>query len=110
MGLRRQGSGPFKEYKWLLTSRGSGRRCWCWPLPGDGGTPHSALMLDILFSFNIALSIVVLLVAVYTRRPLGLPPSPRLADSHPAAARPQRGLHPGGAAGRPQRQRGGRAT
>ncbi|MNQ70947.1 Flagellar biosynthesis protein FlhA [compost metagenome] len=27
-------------------------------------------MLDILFSFNIALSIVVLLVAVYTRRPL----------------------------------------
>jgi flagellar biosynthesis protein FlhA len=26
-------------------------------------------MLDILFSFNIALSIVVLLVAVYTRRP-----------------------------------------
>jgi flagellar biosynthesis protein FlhA len=32
--------------------------------------PIPPLMLDILFSFNIALSIVVLLVAVYTRRPL----------------------------------------
>ncbi|MFM4705160.1 flagellar biosynthesis protein FlhA [Aeromonas bivalvium] len=32
--------------------------------------PIPPLMLDTLFSFNIALSIVVLLVAVYTRRPL----------------------------------------
>ncbi|EHI50951.1 flagellar biosynthesis protein FlhA [Aeromonas salmonicida subsp. salmonicida 01-B526] len=32
--------------------------------------PIPPLMLDVLFSFNIALSIVVLLVAVYTRRPL----------------------------------------
>ena len=38
--------------------------------------PIPPLMLDILFSFNIALSIVVLLVAVYTRRPWNLPPSP----------------------------------
>ena len=32
--------------------------------------PIPPLMLDVLFSFNIALSIVVLLVSVYTRRPL----------------------------------------
>ncbi|MDO2947268.1 flagellar biosynthesis protein FlhA [Aeromonas simiae] len=32
--------------------------------------PMPAMLLDILFSFNIALAMVVLLVAVYTRRPL----------------------------------------
>ena len=32
--------------------------------------PLSPLMLDILFTFNIALSLLVLLVSVYTRRPL----------------------------------------
>ncbi|MFQ6370334.1 flagellar biosynthesis protein FlhA [Shewanella sp. YIC-542] len=32
--------------------------------------PMPAFLLDILFSFNIALALVVLLVAVYTRRPL----------------------------------------
>ena len=32
--------------------------------------PMPALMLDILFTFNIALSLLVLLVSVYTRRPL----------------------------------------
>ncbi|MFL9591057.1 flagellar biosynthesis protein FlhA [Aeromonas schubertii] len=32
--------------------------------------PMPAFLLDILFSFNIALAMVVLLVAVYTRRPL----------------------------------------
>ncbi|MBZ4680060.1 MAG: flhA, partial [Shewanella sp.] len=32
--------------------------------------PMPAFLLDILFSFNIALALVVLLVAVYTQRPL----------------------------------------
>lgn len=32
--------------------------------------PVPAMLLDIMFSFNIALSLVVLLVTVYTRRPL----------------------------------------
>ncbi|WP_076576116.1 flagellar biosynthesis protein FlhA [Aeromonas sp. RU39B] len=32
--------------------------------------PMPAFLLDMLFSFNIALSMVVLLVAIYTRRPL----------------------------------------
>ena len=32
--------------------------------------PMPAVLLDVLFSFNIALSIVVLLVAIYTLRPL----------------------------------------
>ncbi|MDP5290725.1 flagellar biosynthesis protein FlhA [Oceanimonas sp. CHS3-5] len=32
--------------------------------------PIPALMLDVLFSFNISLALVVLLVAVYTQRPL----------------------------------------
>lgn len=32
--------------------------------------PMPAFLLDILFSFNIALALVVLLVAVYTNRPL----------------------------------------
>ncbi|MGI3001841.1 flagellar biosynthesis protein FlhA [Shewanella algae] len=32
--------------------------------------PMPAFLLDILFSFNIALALVVLLVAVYTKRPL----------------------------------------
>ncbi len=34
--------------------------------------PMPAFLLDILFSFNIALALVVLLVAVYTQRPLDL--------------------------------------
>ncbi|MEJ2668792.1 MAG: FHIPEP family type III secretion protein, partial [Gammaproteobacteria bacterium] len=32
--------------------------------------PLPAFLLDVLFSFNIALSLVVLLVCVYTLRPL----------------------------------------
>ncbi|MDD1783256.1 flagellar biosynthesis protein FlhA [Enterovibrio sp. ZSDZ35] len=32
--------------------------------------PMPAILLDLMFSFNIALSLVVLLVTVYTRRPL----------------------------------------
>lgn len=32
--------------------------------------PMPAFLLDLFFTFNIALSLVVLLVTVYTRRPL----------------------------------------
>ena len=32
--------------------------------------PIPAMMLDVLFSFSITLSLVVMLVAVYTQRPL----------------------------------------
>ena len=36
--------------------------------------PIPAMVLDILFSFSITLSLVVMLVAVYTQRPLDLLP------------------------------------
>ncbi|WP_323941629.1 flagellar biosynthesis protein FlhA [Aeromonas hydrophila] len=58
-----------KEYKWLLT-KGLGTPLLVLASLGMVVLPIPPLMLDILFSFNIALSIVVLLVAVYTRRPL----------------------------------------
>ncbi|MBP9677755.1 MAG: flagellar biosynthesis protein FlhA [Aeromonas sp.] len=59
----------FKEYRWLL-SKGIGTPLLVLASLGMVVLPIPPLMLDILFSFNIALSIVVLLVAVYTRRPL----------------------------------------
>ena len=68
MGFK-AGLGRFKEYKWLL-SRGVGTPLLVLVSLGMVVLPIPPLMLDILFSFNIALSIVVLLVAVYTRRPL----------------------------------------
>jgi flagellar biosynthesis protein FlhA len=37
---------------------------------GHDGHPAAAVALDVLFTFNIALSLVVILVAVYTPRPL----------------------------------------
>ncbi|EHK5438236.1 flagellar biosynthesis protein FlhA [Aeromonas hydrophila] len=61
--------GRIKEYKWLLT-KGVGTPLLVLASLGMVVLPIPPLMLDILFSFNIALSIVVLLVAVYTRRPL----------------------------------------
>ncbi|MEV3806327.1 flagellar biosynthesis protein FlhA [Aeromonas dhakensis] len=63
--------GRIKEYKWLLT-KGVGTPLLVLASLGMVVLPIPPLMLDILFSFNIALSIVVLLVAVYTRRPLEL--------------------------------------
>ena len=68
MGLK-AGLGRFKEYRWLLT-KGVGTPLLVLASLGMVVLPIPPLMLDILFSFNIALSIVVLLVAVYTRRPL----------------------------------------
>ncbi|USV58701.1 flagellar biosynthesis protein FlhA [Aeromonas encheleia] len=61
--------GRLTEYRWLL-SKGVGTPLLVLASLGMVVLPIPPLMLDILFSFNIALSIVVLLVAVYTRRPL----------------------------------------
>ncbi|MGL4794521.1 MAG: flagellar biosynthesis protein FlhA [Aeromonas jandaei] len=61
--------GRLKEYRWLL-GKGVGTPLLVLASMGMVVLPIPPLMLDILFSFNIALSIVVLLVAVYTRRPL----------------------------------------
>ena len=68
MGFK-AGLSRFKEYRWLL-SKGVGTPLLVLASLGMVVLPIPPLMLDILFSFNIALSIVVLLVAVYTRRPL----------------------------------------
>ena len=61
--------GQFKEYRGVL-SKGLGTPLLVLAALGMVVLPIPPLMLDVLFSFNIALSIVVLLVAVYTRRPL----------------------------------------
>ncbi|MGU5725452.1 hypothetical protein ACV1C1_12630, partial [Aeromonas caviae] len=64
MGFK-AGLGRFKEYKWLL-SRGVGTPLLVLASLGMVVLPIPPLMLDILFSFNIALSIVVLLY-LFTR-------------------------------------------
>ncbi len=61
--------GQFKEYLGVL-SKGLGTPLLVLAALGMVVLPIPPLMLDVLFSFNIALSIVVLLVSVYTRRPL----------------------------------------
>ncbi|MGN5137548.1 flagellar biosynthesis protein FlhA [Aeromonas sp. 164P] len=61
--------GQFKEYRGVL-SKGLGTPLLVLAALGMVVLPIPPLMLDVLFSFNIALSIVILLVAVYTRRPL----------------------------------------
>ncbi|MFQ2907932.1 flagellar biosynthesis protein FlhA [Aeromonas allosaccharophila] len=61
--------GQFKEYRGVL-SKGLGTPLLVLASLGMVVLPIPPLMLDVLFSFNIALSIVVLLVSVYTRRPL----------------------------------------
>ncbi|CAM4152172.1 flagellar biosynthesis protein FlhA [Aeromonas bestiarum] len=61
--------GRLKEHRGLLT-KGVGTPLLVLASLGMVVLPIPPLMLDVLFSFNIALSIVVLLVAVYTRRPL----------------------------------------
>ena len=63
------------------------------PLPG--------WLLDALFTFNIVLAVLVLLVSVSARRPLdffGIPN--RVAGCHPDAAVAERGLYPCGVAAR----------
>ncbi|MEH8245409.1 flagellar biosynthesis protein FlhA [Aeromonas veronii] len=59
----------FKEYRGVL-GKGLGTPLLVLAALGMVVLPIPPLMLDVLFSFNIALSIVVLLVSVYTRRPL----------------------------------------
>ncbi|MFM5287906.1 flagellar biosynthesis protein FlhA [Aeromonas veronii] len=61
--------GQFKEYRRVL-GKGLGTPLLVLAALGMVVLPIPPLMLDVLFSFNIALSIVVLLVSVYTRRPL----------------------------------------
>ena len=61
--------GQFKEY-WGVLGKGLGTPLLVLAALGMVVLPIPPLMLDVLFSFNIALSIVVLLVSVYTRRPL----------------------------------------
>ena len=61
--------GQFKEYRGVL-GKGLGTPLLVLAALGMVVLPIPPLMLDVLFSFNIALSIVILLVAVYTRRPL----------------------------------------
>ncbi|MFQ1792336.1 flagellar biosynthesis protein FlhA [Aeromonas veronii] len=61
--------GQFKEYRGVL-GKGFGTPLLVLAALGMVVLPIPPLMLDVLFSFNIALSIVVLLVSVYTRRPL----------------------------------------
>ncbi|WP_429184948.1 flagellar biosynthesis protein FlhA [Aeromonas veronii] len=61
--------GQFKEYRGVL-GKGLGTPLMVLAALGMVVLPIPPLMLDVLFSFNIALSIVVLLVSVYTRRPL----------------------------------------
>ena len=61
--------------------------------------PMPPLLLDVLFTFNIALSLVVLLVAVYALRPLDFAVFPTvLLVDHAAAPGAQRRLDPRGAA------------
>ncbi|MGL5334080.1 MAG: flagellar biosynthesis protein FlhA [Aeromonas veronii] len=61
--------GQFKEYRGVF-GKGLGTPLLVLAALGMVVLPIPPLMLDVLFSFNIALSIVVLLVSVYTRRPL----------------------------------------
>ncbi|MFM4966314.1 flagellar biosynthesis protein FlhA [Aeromonas veronii] len=61
--------GQFKEYRGVL-GKGLGTPLLVLAALGMVVLPIPPLILDVLFSFNIALSIVVLLVSVYTRRPL----------------------------------------
>ncbi|VFS26993.1 flagellar biosynthesis protein FlhA [Enterobacter cancerogenus] len=61
--------------------------------------PLSPLMLDILFTFNIVLAVVVLLVAVNMQRPLDFAVFPdAAADHHADATYPERRLYPRGVA------------
>jgi hypothetical protein len=53
--------------------------------------PLPPLLLDILFTFNIMISLVVIMIAIGTR----------FAVCHHAAAGLERGLHPRGAGPRP---------
>lgn len=59
----------FGQYRRLL-SKGLGTPLLVMATLGMVVLPMPAFLLDILFTFNIALSLLVLLVSVYSRRPL----------------------------------------
>ena len=64
--------------------------------------PLPPFMLDLLFTFNIALSLVILLAVVYVMRPLEFAAFPdRGAGCHPAPPGAEHRFHPRGAAARP---------
>lgn len=70
--------------------------------------PLPAFILDLLFTFNIALSIMVLLVAMFTQR-TGVRRVPdHSAVYHPAATGAERGVHAYHPDGRPHRGGSGR--
>ena len=72
--------------------------------------PLPPFVLDLLFTFNIALALMVMMVAALHGQAAGLRGLPdRAAGDHAAAPVAQRGLHPRGAAGRPHRPGRGRA-
>jgi hypothetical protein len=61
--------------------------------------PLPPFALDVLFTFNIALAIIVLLAAVYAGRPLEFAVFPTvLLICHAAAPWAERGVHAGGTA------------
>ncbi len=71
--------------------------------------PLPPWMLDLLFTFNIAMALIVVMVASQHGAAAGLCRLPGGAAGHHAAAPvAERGLHPGGAAGRPHRRGRGR--
>ena len=66
--------------------------------------PLPAFLLDLLFTFNIALSVMVLLVSMYTQKPLDFAAFPSvLLFSTLAAALAERGLDADRPARRPYR-------
>ncbi len=72
--------------------------------------PLPPFLLDLLFTFNIALSVMVLLVSMYTMKPLDFAAFPSvLLFSTLAAPVAERRLHAGRAARRPHRAGCGRA-
>ncbi|WP_026375587.1 flagellar biosynthesis protein FlhA [Aestuariibacter salexigens] len=56
--------------QWQSMAKGMGVPLVLLAILGMVVLPLPAVLLDILFSFNIALSLVVILVAVFTRRPI----------------------------------------
>ena len=68
--------------------------------------PLPAFLLDMMFTFNIALSIMVLLVSIHTHKPLDFAVFPDgFAAFDAIAAVAQCGIHPHRADGRPYRTR-----
>jgi flagellar biosynthesis protein FlhA len=73
--------------------------------------PLPPFALDLLFTFNIALALMVMMVAAHMVKPLDFAALPTgAAADHAAAPVAQRGLHPRGADGRPHRPGRGRAV